>query len=697
MAEHTTSARSFGGSRGPRRALLLRAILIAAPVILALSVASLIAWRMISHQHASDMLSWQNRLAIIAESRTERINAWLDEHFAVVEGIAADDPIALYVSNLLQKAERQDEVALIQRRYLENFLTVSATQGGFMARQSAKQIDANVPSISEAGLLIASADGRILARTVDSPALDSDWRKFLASPGEPRRLRGIYRGPSGVPSVAFVVPIRHPELKATGPVFVIGVKPVDDTFFSLLRQPGNLHKSLEAYLVRRAGRSIEYLSPLRDGTPALGLTQDADTPDLAASFAARSPGAFAINLDYKGERVLTTGRAIFDGQWVLVQTIGRDEALSESDSRLARNLIIVALGVLLISGSIILIWKQAVSRRLQAALERNHAITSRLLAEERLLRSVTDSVSDNILITDETGKVKFANHAVARRLEMPGEMLPEKSIRNLMGPAAAAQYINLLETVSRSGRRDSAEWRSLDAPSRIIRTTVIPVGAAIGTEVRYLIVDTDITDSVTERERQMRLLSRLIDGMVAMADHRDPRAQGQSREVADLALAIGQEIGLSPDQLTELEMTARLVNFYKILVPTDILTQEHALRAGDYEKIDQAKRESIDFLSNIPEMAGARRALAELDERYDGSGKPAGLKGEAICMTAQVIALANAFVAMTRERAYRARLSTDAAIRQIEASSGGQYAPRVVAAFLNYMENRGGRQQRPTQ
>lgn len=99
---------------------------------------------------------------------------------------------------------------------------------------------------------------------------------------------------------------------------VIGVRPLGDSFFSRLKQPGDTLKTSETLLVRRAGETVEYISPLRDGTPAFKKNLALDTPDLAAVYALAKPGGFAIRHDYDGHEVLVISRAFDEVPWVLV-------------------------------------------------------------------------------------------------------------------------------------------------------------------------------------------------------------------------------------------------------------------------------------------------------------------------------------------------------------------------------------------
>ena len=83
--------------------------------------------------------------------------------------------------------------------------------------------------------------------------------------------------------------------------------------------------------------------------------------------------------------------------------------------------------------------------------------------------------------------------------------------------------------------------------------------------------------------------------------------------------------------------------------------------------------------------------LRQLQERWDGSGGPAGLAGENILITARVVAVANAFVAMVSDRAFRAGIGLDDAASRLMGEAGRAFDRRAIAALVNHLDNRGGR------
>ena len=107
-------------------------------------------------------------------------------------------------------------------------------------------------------------------------------------------------------------------------------------------------------------------------------------------------------------------------------------------------------------------------------------------------------------------------------------------------------------------------------------------------------------------------------------------------------------------------------------------------------------RDSLQTTANL--LAGIEfdgpvvETLRQLQEHWDGSGGPNGLKGDNILLAARVVAVANAFVAMVSPRAYRPGVEFDRAVETLLSQVGRAFDRRVVAALVNYLDNRGGRQ-----
>jgi HD-GYP domain-containing protein (c-di-GMP phosphodiesterase class II) len=120
----------------------------------------------------------------------------------------------------------------------------------------------------------------------------------------------------------------------------------------------------------------------------------------------------------------------------------------------------------------------------------------------------------------------------------------------------------------------------------------------------------------------------------------------------------------------------------KILIPSEMLHKVGRLEADEWEAIRRHPLDGARLLLGVSPPPGVCRVVAEHHERWDGCGYPAGLRGDEIDCNARVVAVADAFDAMTSERVYRRAARFDEAAAELERCAGTQFDAEVVHAFL---------------
>jgi HD-GYP domain-containing protein (c-di-GMP phosphodiesterase class II) len=145
---------------------------------------------------------------------------------------------------------------------------------------------------------------------------------------------------------------------------------------------------------------------------------------------------------------------------------------------------------------------------------------------------------------------------------------------------------------------------------------------------------------------------------------------------------------LPESEIDAAEIVGSLMNFGKVLVPREILTKSGALTPEELQLVRDSILTSADILSIIDFDGPVVPTLRQVLERYDGSGVPQGLKGEQILMTARIVTVANAYVALVSARAHRPSLPVNQSLENLMKDADRFYDRRVVQALSNCAKNR---------
>jgi diguanylate cyclase (GGDEF)-like protein len=172
------------------------------------------------------------------------------------------------------------------------------------------------------------------------------------------------------------------------------------------------------------------------------------------------------------------------------------------------------------------------------------------------------------------------------------------------------------------------------------------------------------------------------DVLMRTMQAKQPGLRHHASEVAQLAIAVGRRLGMSGEELDEIARAAELHDVGKVGIPDAILDKPTALDATEWAFMYQHTILGERILNAAPALRPVARIVRSSHERWDGLGYPDGLRGEEIPRGARVVAVCDAFEAMTSDRAYRPARSLEAACRELRAMAGTQFDPDVVEAFL---------------
>jgi HD-GYP domain-containing protein (c-di-GMP phosphodiesterase class II) len=173
-----------------------------------------------------------------------------------------------------------------------------------------------------------------------------------------------------------------------------------------------------------------------------------------------------------------------------------------------------------------------------------------------------------------------------------------------------------------------------------------------------------------------------LDALASALDARDRETEGHSRRVVHYALMIAQKMAYPGGSVNDLQRGALLHDIGKIGIPDAILRKPGPLTEEEWEIMRRHPEFGRRMLAGIPFLEEPLKIIYAHQERYDGTGYPQGLAGDAIPLGAKIFAVVDAFDAMTSDRPYRKAQPLEVARQRIVENSGTQFDPAVVEAFM---------------
>jgi putative nucleotidyltransferase with HDIG domain len=169
---------------------------------------------------------------------------------------------------------------------------------------------------------------------------------------------------------------------------------------------------------------------------------------------------------------------------------------------------------------------------------------------------------------------------------------------------------------------------------------------------------------------------------------KDKYTRGHSKRVADYAVGIGRELGLSQEQLENLRIAAELHDIGKIAIRETIINSSLRLTPEEFEAIKKHPQRGVEILQPIRFLKPILPIILHHHERYNGRGYPDGLVGEAIPLEARILNLADAFDAMTSQRSYNQPRSFEDALSHCLKEAGVSFDANCVNALVAFLRKR---------
>ena len=317
-----------------------------------------------------------------------------------------------------------------------------------------------------------------------------------------------------------------------------------------------------------------------------------------------------------------------------------------------------------------------------------------LRASERRYQSVVEALNEGVVMQDVDGCVLASNTSAERILGLSAEELVTSSadrplLRLIHEDGSPFLGHEHPSTVSvRTGKSQkgivmgvgdtdgSTRWISINSSALVQPDEEAPYASVASfTDI------TELRDTLEElREARLEDLKRLA----MVGEYRDDDTNRHTERVATTAELLASKLGLEPERIWRIRRAAPLHDVGKIGIPDKILLKPGKLTADEFEVIKTHTVIGGRILceSRFPILQTATEIAFTHHERWDGTGYPAGLLRTTIPIAGRIVAVADAFDAMTHARPYKAAFSVEHAVAEIKRCSGTQFDPQVVAAFM---------------
>jgi PAS domain S-box-containing protein len=318
---------------------------------------------------------------------------------------------------------------------------------------------------------------------------------------------------------------------------------------------------------------------------------------------------------------------------------------------------------------------------------------------KELFRLAAESASDFIYEWDiPSGQLEWFGTAADKLGDLLGALpTTATSFDMVIHPEDSERIRKAVRQHLKTGEPYQEEYRILGREGHIIHMqgAGIAIQDANGRAYKWIGAVSDITKRKKDEEELRLSLDKLhktlggvIQAMVLTVESRDPYTSGHQQRVSKLGRAIAQAMDLSSDQVEAVRMAGAVHDLGKISVPSEILSKPTKLSDIEFKLLKVHPQTSYDILKDIEFPWPIALIALQHHERMDGSGYPAGLKGDELLIESRILMVADVVEAIASHRPYRPALGMEIALDEIAQQKGRLYDPVVVEACLKLFEER---------
>lgn len=332
-----------------------------------------------------------------------------------------------------------------------------------------------------------------------------------------------------------------------------------------------------------------------------------------------------------------------------------------------------------------------------AAAIRNARLFSEVSRAQREWEMTFNATSDAICLLDNEHNIVRANAACAQLANIPALELVGRKCYEVFHGRSEPHETCPVEAVKNQRLLRSASAEVGDPRlGQYFRISADPILGADGEFWGFVCIMRDITASKIAEEKLRESVEQLgmlnvtlretflgaVRALSAAVEARDPYTAGHSERVCRYSVALARKLGLSPEEVEGIQVAAILHDLGKLAVPSELLAKPGELTQHEMALVRTHSEASAKIIEKVRFPWEVQPVVVQHHERHDGKGYPAGLKEDEIYLGARILALADAYDALTSYRPYRPARTIPEALEELRRNSGTQFDPRLVEAFI---------------
>lgn len=335
-------------------------------------------------------------------------------------------------------------------------------------------------------------------------------------------------------------------------------------------------------------------------------------------------------------------------------------------------------------------------RVLLSMLEDQKRVEEALEREQYLMRTLMDTIPDNIWFKDKMGRFLRANKAEARLLGVsePPELLGKTDF-DFFSKEHSQLALDQEISIINGGPSIISNDELLTYPNRApewVSVTKLPLLDENGNIIGTFGLARDITERKKAEEELQDAYEATLEGWAAALELREKETATHSRNVVEMTMRLAAEYGFSDEEMVHIRRGALLHDIGKMGIPDSILLKPGPLTDDEWTVMRMHPTFAMKLLSHISYLSPSLDIPYRHHERWNGAGYPSGLKGEDIPLPARIFAVVDVWDALSSDRPYRPAWPREAVENYLKEQSGIQFDPGVVDTFLSlFSDNSSGK------